>query len=251
MPIHVHPTAPIADRVLLPGDPGRALTLAQSLLSEPRMFNHNRGLWGYSGAAPDGHPLTIQSSGMGGPSAAIVITELAELGVRRLVRVGTCGALDPELELGDLLVATSALSCDGTSRALGAGDRIAPDPKLLGALRAGGPLEPVAMASVDLFYGAEERALFDSGAQALDMECATLFALARKLELQSAAVLIVSDSILPHRTRISTDALHQAELAAGAIAAGALSKERDEGVGSAPARGHSRSRWARTAPDPP
>src|SRR5205823_4970405 len=135
MPIHVHPTAPIAERVLLPGDPGRALTLAQSLLSEPRMFNHNRGLWGYTGAAPDGDLLTIQSSGMGGPSAAIVITELAELGAKRLVRVGTCGALDPELALGDLLVATSALSCDGTSRALGAGDRITPDPELLSALR--------------------------------------------------------------------------------------------------------------------
>ena len=47
--IHLHPTAPLAERVLLPGDPGRALALAQTLLSEPRMFNHNRGLWGYTG----------------------------------------------------------------------------------------------------------------------------------------------------------------------------------------------------------
>ena len=58
------------------------------------MFNHNRGLWGYTGAAADGEPLTIQSTGMGGPSAAIVIAELADLGARTLVRVGTCGALD-------------------------------------------------------------------------------------------------------------------------------------------------------------
>src|SRR5947208_16054314 len=100
MPIHLHPTAPLAERVLLPGDPGRALALAQSLLSEPRMFNHNRGLWGYTGTAADGEPLTVQSSGMGGPSAAIVMTDLAELGARRLVRVGTCGALDPTLVLG-------------------------------------------------------------------------------------------------------------------------------------------------------
>jgi len=78
-PIHVRPTAPLAERVLLPGDPGRALALAQALLSEPRMFNHNRGLWGYTGEATDGLPLTIQSTGMGGPSAAIVLTELAEL----------------------------------------------------------------------------------------------------------------------------------------------------------------------------
>ena len=79
--IHLQPTAPLAERVLLPGDPGRALLLAQALLSEPKMFNHNRGLWGYSGAALlDGEPLTIQSTGMGGPSAAIVIAELADLG---------------------------------------------------------------------------------------------------------------------------------------------------------------------------
>src|SRR5437016_8431982 len=83
---HLHPTAPLAERVLLPGDPGRALTLAQALLEEPRMFNHNRGLWGYTGAAAaDGRPLTIQSTGMGGPSAAIVVSELAELGARRFV----------------------------------------------------------------------------------------------------------------------------------------------------------------------
>src|SRR5450759_3800888 len=71
-PIHIHPTAELAERVLLPGDPGRALLLAQSLLEAPKMFNHNRGLWGYSGVASDGYLLTIQSTGMGGPSAAIV-----------------------------------------------------------------------------------------------------------------------------------------------------------------------------------
>ena len=49
--IHLQPTAPLAERVLLPGDPGRALLLAQALLAEPKMFNHNRGLWGYTGEA--------------------------------------------------------------------------------------------------------------------------------------------------------------------------------------------------------
>jgi uridine phosphorylase len=99
-PIHLQPTAPLAERVLLPGDPGRALRLAQALLNEPKMFNHHRGLWGYTGTAADEQPLTIQSTGMGGPSAAIVITELAILGARRLIRVGTCGALDPNNEHG-------------------------------------------------------------------------------------------------------------------------------------------------------
>ena len=61
------------------------------------MFNHNRGLWGYTGVAADGLPLTIQSTGMGGPSAAIVLEELIALGVARAIRVGTAGALDPAL----------------------------------------------------------------------------------------------------------------------------------------------------------
>ncbi|HEV3053251.1 MAG TPA: hypothetical protein VGX45_01255, partial [Solirubrobacteraceae bacterium] len=123
--IHVQPTADLAERVLLPGDPGRALSLAQVLLTEPKMFNHNRGLWGYTGAGADGEPLTIQSTGMGGPSAAIVVAELIELGARRFIRVGTCGAVAPSLALGDLLIATHAFAEDGTSRALGAGDSIA------------------------------------------------------------------------------------------------------------------------------
>ena len=65
-PIHLRPAAELAERVLLPGDPHRALHVAQALLEKPLMFNHHRGLWGYSGTARDGEPLTIQSTGMGG-----------------------------------------------------------------------------------------------------------------------------------------------------------------------------------------
>src|SRR6202161_3852599 len=100
--IHLHPTAELAERVLTPGDPGRALALAQLLLEKPLMFNHHRGLWGYTGkATADGELLTVQSTGMGGPSAAIVLHEMIALGARRLIRAGTCGALAPGLALGD------------------------------------------------------------------------------------------------------------------------------------------------------
>jgi uridine phosphorylase len=240
VPIHLHPTAPLADRVLLPGDPGRALLLAQALLAEPRMFNHNRGLWGYTGVAADGDTLTVQSSGMGGPSAAIVINELAQLGAHRVVRVGTCGALDPSYQLADVLMVTGTLASDGTSQALGANERLAPDQDLLRRLSAAGELKPALVASVDLFYGADERALRDAGAEALDMESASLFALAPRLDLSAAAVLIVSDTLHGPRTRISPDALHQAELAAGAIAAEALSNKRSRRVGSGAVLAHSR-----------
>src|SRR5947209_8969098 len=118
------------------------------------MFNHHRGLWGYTGVAADGHPMTIQSTGMGGPSAAIVIAELAELGARRLLRVGTCGALDGSLQLGELLVAREAIVADGTSRALGAEDRVGGTPELLCALvSAAHGVRAGAVASSDLFYG--------------------------------------------------------------------------------------------------
>jgi DeoD family purine-nucleoside phosphorylase len=225
--IHVLPTAPLAERVLLPGDPGRALLLAQALLDQPKMFNHHRGLWGYTGEARDGRPLTIQSTGMGGPSAAIVIAELADLGARTLLRVGTCGALDASLELGELLVATEALSADGTSRALGAGDRVAADPGLLGRLLdAAGPEGPHGpVVSSDLFYdspdGSEER-WRAQGARAVEMETATLFALAARRGLRAGCALIVSDTVLPGRRRIDTEALHDAERRLGELAVAAL-----------------------------
>ena len=93
------------------------------------MLNHHRGLWGYSGPAADGAPLTIQSTGLGGPSAAAVVAELVALGARRLVRVGTAAGLGATT-LGALVVADAALAVDGASRALGAGARVAADPAL-------------------------------------------------------------------------------------------------------------------------
>src|SRR3954447_17123659 len=134
--IHLRPHEDVAERVLLPGDPGRALRLAQQLLAAPKMLNHHRGLWGYTGAAADGLPLTIQSTGLGGPSTAIVAEELIALGARRLVRVGTGIALAAGLELGALVIAESVLPGDGASRALGASGPLAPDPGLVAGLRA-------------------------------------------------------------------------------------------------------------------
>jgi DeoD family purine-nucleoside phosphorylase len=226
--IHLQPTAPLAERVLLPGDPGRALFLAQALLDEPRMFNHNRGLWGYTGTAADGASLTIQSTGMGGPSAAIVISELIDLGAGRLVRVGTSGALSPTLALGNLVVASAAISADGTSRALAAGldrDALAPDAELSAALArcAGerGRVGPVV--STDLFYdGPDEQPWIDAGALAVEMEAATLFALARRRGARAAAILVVSDLLFPARARIEEDALREAERAMGEAASAAL-----------------------------
>jgi DeoD family purine-nucleoside phosphorylase len=218
MPLHIHPTAPLADRVLLPGDPGRALRLAQELLESPKMFNHNRGLWGYTGTAPDGEPLSIQSTGMGGPSTAIVVSELVELGARRLLRVGTCGGLQEELALGQLVIASEAVCDDGTSRALGAGRRAASSPRLLQALRRAGGGAPAegTVVSTDLFYDAGERepGWRQAGVLAVEMEAAALFALAARRGVEAGCALIVSDLLFDGRVRLG-------RLALGALAGSA------------------------------
>lgn len=195
-PIHLHPTAALAERVLLPGDPGRALALAQSLLEAPRMFNHHRGLWGYSGDAADGEPLSIQATGMGGPSAAIVLSELIALGARRAIRVGTCGALAPSLALGDIVIARESICADGTSRALGAGERIAADRSLTDALlRAAPAAHAGTIVSVDLFYESESGPRHDaSEALAIEMEAAALFAVGAAAGVPVACLLAVSDT---------------------------------------------------------
>jgi uridine phosphorylase len=224
-PIHLRPTTALAERVLLPGDPGRALALAQSLLVAPLMFNHHRGLWGYTGTAQDGEPLTIQSTGMGGPSAAIVLSELIALGVRRAIRVGTCGALSPDLALGDLVVARESICRDGASRALGVGERVLADPGLTDALILAAPRAHAGpVVSVDLFYGAPLPA--DAlGALAIEMESATLFAVGARAEIPVACLLAVSDTFdaAGARERIDDESLFDATEALGAVAVAALS----------------------------
>jgi uridine phosphorylase len=237
-PIHLRPTATLAERVLLPGDPGRALALAQLLLTEPRMFNHHRGLWGYTGAAADGQPLTIQSTGMGGPSAAIVLHELIVLGARRAIRVGTCGALAAGLALGDLVVAREAIAADGTSRALGAEERVAADPPLTraleGALAQSAGTHPAhrthpgaTIVSTDLFYEPIPERKLDwsaAGAVAVEMESSTLFAVGVRAEVPVACLLIVADTFdaAGAREHIDDDTLLLATETMGAVATAAL-----------------------------
>jgi uridine phosphorylase len=169
---------------------------------------------------------------MGGPSAAIVLRELAELGVRRAVRTGTCGAIDPRLDRGDLVVARDALVKDGASRALGAGELAEPDPELTSrlthGLRTGEP--PARIVTTDLFY-ADDAADVDGwrrrGAVAVEMAAATIFTLGRRLGLATACVLAVSDTCRGgERQRITDENLADAAERMGSLAAAALSAQR-------------------------
>jgi purine-nucleoside phosphorylase len=183
---------PVADRAVLVGDPGRALALAQSVLEGPLMSNHARGLWGYTGVAADGGRLTVQATGVGGPSAASVVRELADAGVERFVRAGSAvRAADAAVRPGELRAVAFAVAHDGASRSLGVapGAELRADPALLARLAdAGTPTTGVV--SVDLLPadGGPPPATHD-GAAAVDRQTAAVFAAAGRLRTPAAAVL--------------------------------------------------------------
>jgi uridine phosphorylase len=212
VPEYLRPSGPIASRAVLTGDPGRAMMLAQELTEEPMMTNHARGLWGYTGTAPDGEPLTVQATGIGAPSAAAVLRDLAELGLERAVRVGTCVARSPEHPLGRLLVVREAYGGDGVSRSLG---REGPGlrPAISTELAAGGA-ELAEVASYDSEPG-------EAAAPADDLQSAALIAVGEELGLEVGAVLVVArDSA---GAFIRPDQLDAAAKRAGHLAAAALS----------------------------
>ena len=212
MPKRLRPTAPIAADAVLVGDPGRALLLAQELLEKPKMSNHARGLWGYTGLTPAGRELTIQATGMGGPSAAIVLADLAELGLRRAVRVGTCVAIDTAHETGELLEVAEALA---------AGEATLPDPELSARLRRelDGDAATATIASVDRLPA--ESAALPPEAGAADLQTATVLSRARVLGIAVAAVLIVEEAASGER--IADAELEEAAKRAGVAVAHTLS----------------------------
>jgi len=208
--------APTAEAAILCGDPARALLLAQELLTEPRMSNHHRGLWGYWGETAAGEELTVHATGIGGPSAAIVLGELIDSGLRRAVRVGTCSSPDGALGLGTAIVATTVAPADGEPLA---GDRALTEALIAGGAGPGSPL-----ISLEGPAPADGRLHTDgaSGPGAsgpFDMQTATLATLAAERDVGFAAALAVVDSA---REALEDEALEAVALRLGRIAVGAL-----------------------------
>jgi uridine phosphorylase len=219
MPSRLRPTAPFAAEAILVGDPGRALLLAQELLERPKMSNHARGLWGYSGRTASGHELTIQATGMGGPSAALVLGDLAKLGVERAVRVGTCASLG-SAALGELLLVERALAAGGSAGAFGldVGAATQPDRQLLAALRPELDRQEVTIASSDTMATSSEA---PREAIAVDMQTVAVLACARRLGIAAAAILIVSEA---GGERLEDEKLETAAKLAGHAAVRGLSR---------------------------
>jgi len=186
------------------------------------MSNHARGLWGYSGRTPAGSELTIQATGMGGPSAALVLADLAKLGLRRAVRVGTCAGLDPAAALGDLLLVGEARAEGGSGAAFGIddGEGAAPDPDLTASLadELGTDARTASVVSLDTHppAGAGE-----AGGVAADMQTLALLARATELGVAVAALLIVAEAATD--ARLEGEPLEDAAKHAGQGAAAVLS----------------------------
>ncbi|HKO39243.1 MAG TPA: hypothetical protein VJU14_12830 [Solirubrobacterales bacterium] len=212
MPARLRPTAPIAPDAILVGDPGRALMLAQELLEQPKMSNHARGLWGYSGSAKAGGELTVQSTGMGGPSASVVLADLAELGLRRAIRIGTCASLG-DLDLGELLLVSEARTP--------AGGAAAPDQALTRGLEGSlAEAQRGVAVSLDTLHRPERNrpTLLAEGA---DMQTAALLAAAAERGVAAAALLIVSEK--SDSGQLRDEALEEVAKRAGTAAASILS----------------------------
>ena len=215
MPIHIRAEpGDYAEACLLPGDPLRAQYIAETYFDNPVQRNSERGMLGYTGEY-EGRPVSVQATGMGCPSAAIVVEELVQLGVKRLLRVGTCGGLQPDLALGDLIVAVSAVADDATARHLVAGEPHTPtsDWELVhGAVHfakeLGQPLRVGPIVSSDLFYnpdGGQYERWSDRGILAVEMEAAVLFTLGALRKVKAGCLLTVSDVVVEGEFQRITD----------------------------------------------
>jgi purine-nucleoside phosphorylase len=215
MPIHLRaePGA-YADACLLPGDPLRAKYIAETFFDDAVEVNHERGIFGYTGTFR-GKRVSVQASGMGCPSAGIVIEELVQLGVEKIMRVGTCGGLQPNMEMGELIVALSATPADATPLHLIGNEPHAPtaDWELVhGAVHhakeLGKKVRVGGVVSSDVFYNPDNgqyRRWSDRGILAVEMEAAMLFTLGALKKIQTGCLLIVSDVVVEGEFKRITD----------------------------------------------
>ena len=221
MPIHIRAEpGHYADACLLPGDPLRAKYIAETYLDNVVQRNDERGLLGYTGEW-EGTRVSVQGTGMGCPGATIVFEELIQLGVKKLLRVGTCGGLQPHHALGDLIVALSAVPDDRTAMHLVANEPHCPTASwelIHGAVHVakemGQPMHIGPIVSSDLFYNPDEgqyERWSKRGVLAVEMEAAALFTVGALRGVQSGCLLTVSDIVVEGEfTRISDEELRAA-----------------------------------------
>ena len=216
MSIHIEakPGA-IAPSILLPGDPMRAQYIAETFLENAVCFNKVRGMLGFTGSF-QGKPVSVMGSGMGQPSLSIYVNELLrEYQVKTLIRVGTCGALQPGIHIRDIVLAMSSCTDSAVNKIRFRGMDYAPtaDFKLLSRAYAEAAQRTVTIhagpiLASDSFYAEDPEqwklwARF--GVLAVEMESAELYTLAAKFQARALSILTVSDSLVSHEETTSQE----------------------------------------------
>ncbi|MBD3689659.1 purine-nucleoside phosphorylase [Nanchangia anserum] len=203
---HIRPTAPIASTVLLPGDPLRAQFIAHTYLDDVQQFNAVRNMVGFTGTYR-GREISVMGSGMGIPSISLYAWELIHVfGAKRLIRIGSCGAMQPDLDLYDIVIAQSASTDShflhhynlpgtyaptGSYRLLRAFDHAASERHI--DVHVGNIL------STDVFYNAADdvnERWAAMGVLAVEMESAGLYAVAAEAGIEALGVFTVSDNLV-------------------------------------------------------
>ncbi|WP_338604472.1 purine-nucleoside phosphorylase [Sulfolobus tengchongensis] len=219
-PVHIlAKKGEISERVLIAGDPGR-VKLLSTLLESPKLVNENRGFLIYTGKY-NGELVSIATHGIGGPSIAIVLEELAMLGARTFIRYGTTGSLVPYINVGEYVIVTGASYNQGglfyqyfkENACIGATPDFELTNKLVSSFSKKGLRYYVGnVFSSDAFYAEDEefaKKWSSRGNIAVEMECATLFALSKMREWKSASVLVVSDNLAKGGIWISKEELEK------------------------------------------
>ncbi|MCP2239933.1 purine-nucleoside phosphorylase [Thermoanaerobacterium thermosaccharolyticum] len=196
----------IANTVLLPGDPLRAKYIAENFLSDVKCYNEVRGMYGYTGNYK-GKRVSVQGTGMGIPSISIYVNELIEsYNVKNLIRIGTCGSMQPDINIRDVILAMSSSTDSAINRIRFNGMDYAPTAsfKLLkkaydAATSMGINVKVGNILSSDTFYNDDKdswKLWAKFGVLAVEMETAGLYTLAAKYGVDALTILTVSDSLV-------------------------------------------------------
>jgi len=194
-----------AKTVLMPGDPLRAKFIAETFLEDARLVNNVRGIHGYTGRYR-GCPVSVMASGMGIPSMAIYATELySQYGVENIIRIGSAGAIHPELKLRDLVIAQGACTNSAFAGQYGLPGTFAPiadftllETAVAAARELGVKISVGNIVSTDNFYAVDGRTKEwgRMGVLAVEMETAGLYCVAAGLGRRALAMCSISDHLI-------------------------------------------------------
>ncbi|HBN09613.1 MAG TPA: purine-nucleoside phosphorylase [Cyanobacteria bacterium UBA8530] len=205
----------IATTVLMPGDPLRAKFIADNMLENAHCYNEVRGMYGYTGTYK-GKRVSVQGSGMGVPSISIYVNELIQsYGVKNIIRVGTCGSMQPDIKIRDVVLAMSASTDSHINRIRFNGMDFAPTASFKLLQRAhriaeekGIETKVGSVFTSDTFYGDDPEAWkhwAKFGILAVEMETVALYTLAAKYNVDALTILTVSDSLVTHELTSSEE----------------------------------------------